>query len=94
MDRLSRGGVLSGTGFETLRLLVVWLVSRVYWKGIFVLRGGARWVLTPWDLVLVEASQVFCRQEHLEFDCNLYTFELRGSVRLCIILDEHSNVPI
>ena len=81
MGRLSRGGGVFVRAFETLRQLAVWRASHAYSKGIFVSRGAARRLLTPWALVLVEVSQVFCRQEYLEFDYNLYTFELRDSVR-------------
>lgn len=56
--------------------------------------SGARCLLTPWALVLVEVSQVFYQREYLEFDYNPYTFELRNTVRLCFVHEECSNIPI
>lgn len=82
MHRLLRVGGVAVRVFRILRLLVALLVSHVYSKGIFVLRGGARRLLaTPWAFVLGEVSQVFCQQEYLEYGCNLCTFGLRDRVR-------------
>lgn len=82
MVRLLRVGSIAVMAFRILRLLVALRAFHVYSKGIFVLRGGARWLLAPpWALILGEVSQVFCRQEYLEFYCNLCTFGLRDHVR-------------